>query len=135
MLRFAENLQCWNCRMRSGIFFQNTFPLFSRLIMQPKLKKMLSRNLNGSLLSIKIQKLNDCDMDLLFHFESPKSFKMDFDSTFIHVDDSLWTVMPGNYMRMDSSKFTFNNLTFISGNQSIGLDGIISKQPHDELNI
>jgi hypothetical protein len=81
------------------------------------------------------QKLNDCDMDLLFHFDNEQSFKMDFDSTFIHIDDSLWTVMPGNYMRKDSSKFTFHNLTFRSGTQSIGLDGIISPRPHDELNI
>lgn len=81
------------------------------------------------------EKLNDANIETLVHFESQHSFQMNVLSTTMHLNDSLWTVSSSNFVRLDSNRFTFHDLIFQSGDQSIGLNGFISPQPNDELKI
>ncbi len=81
------------------------------------------------------KKLNDGNIIALLHFEGQKSAKINFLNAQLHLNDSSWTVAPGNFMRIDSNRITFHDLVFHSGNASIGLNGLISPQQTDELNV
>ncbi|HET6991112.1 MAG TPA: translocation/assembly module TamB domain-containing protein, partial [Bacteroidia bacterium] len=84
----------------------------------------------------KSQKLNDANIIALTHFESTKSLKINFfSSTQFHLNDSLWTVSPGNFMRIDSNRISFHELVFQSGDASIGLNGLISPRQTDQLTV
>jgi hypothetical protein len=83
----------------------------------------------------KSQKLNDADIRGLVHFEGRKSLQINFDSTQLHLNDSLWTVSTQSYMRIDSNVISFHELVFHSGDASIGLNGLVSKNPMDQVNV
>ncbi|MCK9616631.1 MAG: translocation/assembly module TamB domain-containing protein [Lentimicrobiaceae bacterium] len=51
------------------------------------------------------------------------------------INDSLWTVAPDNIVMVDSNSINFYNLTCKSKSQSLGINGIISPDPLDRLNI
>ncbi len=78
---------------------------------------------------------NSADIKALVHFEGPKALQITFNETQFHVNDSVWVVAPGNYVRLDSGRFTFHELVIHSDSASIGLNGFVSKKPSDQLNI
>lgn len=83
----------------------------------------------------KTVKLNDASIFGLAHFENQKSIKFNFYSTQLHLNDSLWTISPGNFVRIDSNRITVSDLVFHSGTASIGLNGFVSPRETDELKI
>lgn len=67
----------------------------------------------------------------------PKNEEVSF-----HLDDSKitvagldWTVQPNNLLEIDTTSFTFTNFQFFNKQQSIGLNGTISKDPKAKLNV
>lgn len=68
-------------------------------------------------------------------FEGQKSIRNAIVKSDIHYNDSLWSVSPGNYVRVDSSHVGIHELTFKSGSQSIGLNGAISHNSSEELKL
>lgn len=51
------------------------------------------------------------------------------------IADSVWNVDKSNEIRVDSSYVLVRNLEFEHGNQSLGLDGIVSENKKDQLNL
>ena len=51
------------------------------------------------------------------------------------LNDSLWIISPGNYISLDSSSITIRDIEFIGGEQKLGIDGIVSKDPADTMKI
>jgi hypothetical protein len=83
----------------------------------------------------KSEKKNDAAITALVHFENQKTLQVNFLSTQFHVNDSLWQISPGNFVRLDSGRVGFHNLVFTSDSASIGFNGFVSKNPNDELKI
>ncbi len=81
------------------------------------------------------EKKNNADINAVVLFENQKSFQVNFHKTEFNINDSLWTVSPGNYVRLDTGRFSVHELVFASGGASIGLNGFVSKNPNDELKI
>ena len=51
----------------------------------------------------------------------------------IHINDSLWQVMPSNYVEINQGRVTLSNLMFIHNQQSIRVDGYVPKAAGDTL--
>lgn len=81
------------------------------------------------------EKKNDADISALVHFESQDNLQVNFLSTRFHVNDSLWKISPGNYVRLDSGRIDFHQLVFTSDSASIGLNGFVSENQNDELDV
>lgn len=79
------------------------------------------------------QKLNDANITIITNFEGKRSLRMSVDKAEVHLNDSLWTVAPGNIVRIDSNTVSFKDVLFQSGGQSIGLNGVVSPRPADQL--
>lgn len=71
----------------------------------------------------------------LTYFENSKAVNINFFSSSFHLNDSLWVATPVNFVRLDSSQITFNNLGFQCGRSSINFSGKVSEQPVDELKV
>lgn len=80
-------------------------------------------------------KLNDANIMALTYFENSKAVNINFFSSSFHLNDSLWVATPVNFVRLDSSQITFNNLGFQCGRSSINFSGKVSEQPVDELKV
>ncbi|MCF8463276.1 MAG: translocation/assembly module TamB domain-containing protein [Flavobacteriales bacterium] len=63
--------------------------------------------------------------EVSFHLEESK----------ITVAGLDWVVQPDNLLQIDTTEITFTNFRFLSGNQSIGLNGKIAKDPNAKLNV
>lgn len=81
------------------------------------------------------QKANDGTIAAHVKFEGHRSISMSLDKAELHVNDSAWAVNPGNLVRIDSSHVMFKDLVFHSGDQSIGLNGAISRNANEALNV
>lgn len=68
-------------------------------------------------------------------FESEKSLQMNIEEGAFVYNDTTWRVDPTNSVRRDSSVLVFNNLIFRSGKQYIGVNGRISENPTDHLDV
>jgi len=66
--------------------------------------------------------------------ESPK-INMKVTDAKMLVNDSLWTIFPGNQITLDTNAILIHNLAFEGNKQKIEADGIISHDPLDKLNI
>ena len=53
----------------------------------------------------------------------------------INIAGLEWDVAPDNLLQIDTTAITFSNFRFQSGQQSIGLNGKIAKDPNAKLNI
>ena len=53
----------------------------------------------------------------------------------IYIENQQWATSPDNKISIDSLDVTFNNLTFFSREQSITIDGKVSKNPNEPLNV
>lgn len=80
-------------------------------------------------------KKNSANINAVVLFESQKSFQVNFRETEFNVNDSTWKVAGNNFVRLDSGKLSFHELVFASGDASLGLNGVVSKNPTDELKI
>ncbi|MGL5892214.1 MAG: translocation/assembly module TamB domain-containing protein, partial [Bacteroidia bacterium] len=76
---------------------------------------------------------NEGQVIMLTHFLGGSSFDMQLFNASVYLNDSLWQVASGNKVRIDSNRVEFNNLRFSSGNQLIGLNGVVSHLSSDQL--
>lgn len=53
----------------------------------------------------------------------------------IHIAGLEWTVQPDNLLQIDTTAITFSNFRFHAGQQSIGLNGKIARDPQAKLNV
>jgi hypothetical protein len=81
------------------------------------------------------EKKNSADINAVVLFEGHRKLQVNFRKTEFNVNDSLWSVAPGNYVRLDTGRLTFHQLVFNSGDASIGLNGFVSRNPSDELKV
>lgn len=81
------------------------------------------------------EKKNSADINAVVLFEGRRHLQAIFRKTEFNVNDSLWTVAPGNYVRLDTGRITFHQLVINSGDASIGFNGFVSKNPVDELKV
>lgn len=68
-------------------------------------------------------------------FESSTRLKGEIELGTFYINDTLWTVDDGNMIYRDSSWIKIDKLFFRSGNQSIGVSGIVSHDPKDVLTV
>ncbi|HWY35335.1 MAG TPA: translocation/assembly module TamB domain-containing protein, partial [Nitrosopumilaceae archaeon] len=67
---------------------------------------------------------------------SKNSMDMELDKFGVFLDDSLWTMSGEDHFSVDSAGvMNFHELVFVNGMQSIKLEGIISHNPKDPLEI
>jgi len=76
----------------------------------------------------------DSRLNLSFDFLG-KSARVQVLPSLILIKDSLWQVNEGNYVLFDSLATTVENLSFSHLDEFIRIDGRISKNPDDELDI
>jgi len=68
-------------------------------------------------------------------FDSQKSMKLQITQAEFFVNDSAWQVDPSNFVQKDSSRIWVNNLVFRSGTQTVGVNGRISNNANDHLDV
>jgi hypothetical protein len=69
-------------------------------------------------------------------FQSTKKFELQFDKALVTVNDKQWEIDKNNKLLFDTSAIAVHHLAFASDsahNESISLDGIISKRSGDKL--
>ena len=62
-----------------------------------------------------------------FNFLTPDSY--------VYVSDSLWSINPLNKMIFDTGFFQISDFKIYSATQSVLIDGKVSNQPKDQLNL
>lgn len=78
---------------------------------------------------------NSADIQGVAAFPRNAQVSFRFKESRVTVADLDWEVVPNNHLTIDSSTFNFQNITFSNGEQSIGLNGRISKNPEEILNV
>jgi hypothetical protein len=78
---------------------------------------------------------NSADINGVASFPRNAQIRFRFTESRVTVADLDWTVVPNNLLTVDSSTFHFQNVTFSNRNQSLGLNGRISKDPEEKLNV
>jgi TamB, inner membrane protein subunit of TAM complex len=76
---------------------------------------------------------NEGQVILLTHFLGGSALSMQLFNASLYLNDSLWQVAGGNQVLIDSNRIEFKNLRFSSGNQLIGLNGVVSDLASDQL--
>ncbi|MFL5753269.1 MAG: translocation/assembly module TamB domain-containing protein [Bacteroidia bacterium] len=67
---------------------------------------------------------------------SKSSFEMELQKFGVYVNDSLWVMKGDNRFKMDSSGvFNFHEFIFTNNSQSIKIEGLVSKNPKDQLTV
>jgi hypothetical protein len=66
---------------------------------------------------------------------APRSVEIKILPSEIYIQNQQWAASPDNKIRIDSSDVTFSNLTFFSREQSITVDGVISKHLNKPLEV
>lgn len=78
---------------------------------------------------------NSADIKGLASFPRNAQVSFRFLPSRVTVADLDWAVVDNNRITIDSSTFIFTDVTFRNGSQSIGLNGLISKDPERKLNV
>jgi hypothetical protein len=78
---------------------------------------------------------NSADIQGVASFPRNSQVSFRFKDSRVTVADTDWIVVPNNLLTIDSSTFHFQNTAFSNGGQSIGVDGFISKDPKEKLNV
>ncbi|MFP4289529.1 MAG: translocation/assembly module TamB domain-containing protein [Bacteroidales bacterium] len=66
---------------------------------------------------------------------SPNSAQFSFLPSYAYVNDSLWSISPDNQISIDSSRVNIANLFLYKMNEFLIVDGTISKNPDDMLEV
>ncbi|HRY32737.1 MAG TPA: translocation/assembly module TamB domain-containing protein [Bacteroidales bacterium] len=78
---------------------------------------------------------NTGDLDGYLHVLGPGRFHLHLDHSNTIINDSLWIIPGDNLIQVDSQRITISNLVFLSGDEKVSLDGLISPDPLDFLKI
>ncbi|MCF8461113.1 MAG: translocation/assembly module TamB domain-containing protein [Flavobacteriales bacterium] len=68
-------------------------------------------------------------------FPKNKEVSFHLEQSLITVAGLDWVVQSDNLLQIDTTEMTFTNFRFLSGDQSIGLNGKIAKDPNAKLNM
>ncbi|RLD55855.1 MAG: hypothetical protein DRJ05_12255, partial [Bacteroidetes bacterium] len=68
-------------------------------------------------------------------FENKHKYQLKFDRADITIADTLWSVSTANYLSVDTGFIHFNDFAFLNQDQGIRLDGIISPNPQDSMQV
>lgn len=68
-------------------------------------------------------------------FKAFDKINIHFNPSEIYVEDSLWAINDNNLVSIDSSMIGFSNFALSHGNQSLKVDGLISANESNKLNI
>jgi len=61
---------------------------------------------------------------------------LDIQKFFIYAEDSLWKRVGSDHFFADSSgTFNFSDLTFVNNKQKIGIEGVVSKNPKEQVTV
>lgn len=82
-----------------------------------------------------ISSKNEGDITLKTKFNSFYNVSNKIVDSYVYVSDSLWSVNPLNEIIVDTGYFSINDFTIYSATQSIFVDGTISDNPDDQLNL
>jgi len=69
----------------------------------------------------------------LVHFTDRDEFQINFLTTDIVLEDSLWQINKDNEIIVDSTSFAFQNVVFSNANHSLGIRGKLSENENDKL--
>ena len=72
------------------------------------------------------------------YFRGLNDFSSKFYDSYIYVDDTLWTVNENNninFLKQDTMELTIRSLGFNAGNQGVLIDGKLSGQKNDQVDI
>ena len=78
---------------------------------------------------------NKGDILGFIRFDNSHKYKLKFDRADITIADTLWSVSTANYLSIDSSFIHFNDFSFHNRFQRLGLDGVISPNPQDSIQV
>ncbi|MBK7572342.1 MAG: translocation/assembly module TamB [Bacteroidetes bacterium] len=70
-----------------------------------------------------------------FDFFSASKFTMKVDSSFLVIDNQQWKLDSANFLSIDTSMVLANRLFFNNGRESLFIDGKVSKDINDRLNV
>lgn len=75
------------------------------------------------------------DLTAVMKVLSPVSAELKIQQAKIFIEDSLWKENGENRVGFDSSRISFHDFGFASSRQTIGLDGVVSKDKNDFLSV
>ncbi len=75
------------------------------------------------------------DVEGIFHFKNIKSIDSKFTDVEILIDSALWQISDNNYFYFDSTGYFFRDVNFSSSNSSLSIDGGMTANPDDSLNM
>ncbi len=78
---------------------------------------------------------NTGDLDGYLHVLGPRCFNLHLDHSHTIINDSLWTIPGNNLVEVDSQRIRISNLVFLSGDEKVSLDGLISPDPLDFVKV
>ena len=70
-----------------------------------------------------------------FDFWSASRFSMHVDSSLLVIENQQWNLDDGNFIGIDSSTVIAKNLFFNNGTESVSIEGSVSKNETDRLNL
>ncbi|MDD3877850.1 MAG: translocation/assembly module TamB domain-containing protein [Bacteroidales bacterium] len=78
---------------------------------------------------------NSGDINGFLSFESMPLIELKFLEGQVFINDSLWAINSSNQILFDSTAIRINDLGFSHNNQTIMLDGNLSKEPDNQLDV
>jgi hypothetical protein len=78
---------------------------------------------------------NRADLGGAISFHAYPLLAFQFSPSSLLINDTAWNIQPGNLITLDSSLLAISNLGFISNRQSIFINGLVSHDPLDHLEI
>ncbi|MCB0402164.1 MAG: translocation/assembly module TamB [Flavobacteriales bacterium] len=78
---------------------------------------------------------NEGDISISTKFDGYSTFTNSFINSHAYFSDSLWTIRPNNKIVVDTGNIWVNALNMASGHQSILIDGKLSDDPLDQIDV
>ena len=75
------------------------------------------------------------DVKSFLNFKSDKLIEFKILPSLIIISDSLWNIDKDNYVVIDTSHISVKELTFENGNQAVSLNGIVSDNKKDQIEL
>ncbi|MDB4534783.1 translocation/assembly module TamB, partial [Vicingaceae bacterium] len=82
-----------------------------------------------------ISSKNEGDITLITNFNSDYNVSNKIVDSYVYISDSLWSINPMNEIVIDTGYFAINDFRIYSVTQSIIIDGELSNDPAQQLNL
>ncbi|MGB0882091.1 MAG: translocation/assembly module TamB domain-containing protein [Vicingaceae bacterium] len=83
----------------------------------------------------KVSTKNEGDITLKTNFNSYSNISNKIVDSYVYVSDSLWSVNPLNEIIIDTNYFTVNDFKIFSSTQSVNVNGTLSDNSDEQLNL